>query len=137
MENETLKNKHPIRKNYQPLRTLLYDYSLPLLSEKIKQGHNCIIGWLDVINHIKLPDKLMLFSALNKKTEIVFFKSQDSIAFKIVEGKLKFQTQNASIILNKGQSLTIDKKLKHRMKTKHQMGPHQIITFGKLQPTVV
>lgn len=132
-----LKIKLPIRKNYQPLRTLLYDYSLPLLSEKIKQGHNCIIGWLNVINHIKLPDKLMLFSALNKRTEIVFFKSQDSIAFKIIEGKLKFQTQNASIILNKGQLLTLDKKLKHRMKSKHQAGPHQIIAFSKLQPTIV
>jgi len=137
MENETLKMKFPIRKNYQPLRTLLYDYSLPLLSEKIKQGHNCIIGWLDVINHIKLPDKLMTFSALNKKTKIIFFKSEDSIAFKIIEGKLKFQTQNASIILNKGQLLTLDKKLMHRMKTKHQAGPHQIIAFGKLQPTAV
>jgi quercetin dioxygenase-like cupin family protein len=97
--------------NFSPL--LIFD--LPTLIGKLKQSHNWAKGELNATILLKRPDKQVVLTALHKGTEISSFQSNDSITFQIIEGKLKFHTRKRSVILDKGQLLTLHENINYRL----------------------
>jgi len=66
---------------------------------------------------LKTPDKQILLTALHEGTEIKSFQSNDSVTFQILEGKLSFHIRKQSVILEKGQFLTLHENVKYSMTT--------------------
>jgi quercetin dioxygenase-like cupin family protein len=88
---------------------------LPTLIYKLKQSHNWANGELNATILLKRPDKQVVLTALHKGTEISSFQSNGSITFQIIEGKLKFHTRKRSVILDKGQLLTLHENINYRL----------------------
>jgi hypothetical protein len=92
-----------------PLR--LFD--LPILIEKLK--HTWTKGELNAMIVLKRPDKPSVLTASRSRAEISSFQSGDSITFHIIEGRLMFQTRKKSILLDKGQILTLHENIEYKL----------------------
>lgn len=53
--------------------------------------------------------------ALHEGTEIVSYQEDDSITFRIIEGRMKFRSLNSSAALDMGQVLTLNEKVKYKL----------------------
>jgi quercetin dioxygenase-like cupin family protein len=79
----------------------------------MKHSHSWLKGELMSMILLNRPDKKILLTAMHVKTEINSFQSTDSITFQILEGKLKFHTRKETVILSKGQILTLIEKIEY------------------------
>jgi len=120
MEKETLKTQTPPLKDNRSLNASLLTFDLPTLIEKMKHKHTWAKGELNAMILLKSPIKQIVLTALHEGTEINSFQSNDSITFQIIEGKLKFHTQKASVTLDKGQLLTLREKINYSLTTREE-----------------
>ena len=65
----------------------------------------------------KSTDKNIVLTVAHRGTEIESFQSSDSVTFQILEGKLRLHTWKKSVMLNKGQHLTLNDKIKYSLTT--------------------
>jgi quercetin dioxygenase-like cupin family protein len=100
--------------NTVPLR--LFD--LPSLIEKLK--HTWTKGELNAMILLKRPDKQIVLTALRSGTEISSFQSGDSVTFHIIEGKLMFHTRKKTILLDKGQMLTLHENIEYKLTSREE-----------------
>ena len=66
---------------------------------------------------LKRPDKQIVLTALHEGTEINSFQENDSITFQIIEGRLVFYANKESVILEMGQMMTVQDKVKYSLTT--------------------
>lgn len=90
-------------------------FDLPTLIEELKQDHCWAKGELNAMILLNRPDKQIMLTVLHKGTEISSFHSGDTITFQIIEGKMKFYSRSNSIVLDKGQLLTLHENIKYRL----------------------
>ncbi len=64
---------------------------------------------------VNRSDNKTLITALLNKTEISSFQSDDSITIQLLEGKLRLHTRKESVILDKGNFITITEKVKYQL----------------------
>ena len=119
MEIDTLETKPLLRKN-KSLNASPYTQNLPCLIEKMKHTHSWAKGELNAVVLMKSPNKQVILTALHENTEINSFQSNDSITLQIIEGKLKFQSQEETVTIDKGQLLTFHEKVKYRLSAKEE-----------------
>jgi len=117
MEIETFDTEYSLPNGKMSLVSLLPIFDLPVLIESLKHSYSWKKGDLNSMILVKSPDRQIVLTLLHDRTEIRFFQSEDSISFQIIEGKLEFKTRDKSIILNKGQLLTLHEKTKYRFTT--------------------
>ena len=117
MEKETLYAKAPPENFDKPLESSLFKFDLPSLIEKMKHKPSWAKGGLNAMILSKSLDKKIVLTALDGGTEIRSFQSGHSITFQIIEGLLKFQTRKESVILGKGQMLTLHEKIEYNLTT--------------------
>lgn len=117
MDIETIKSPPLTIIHKKSGSTPLLTFDLPYLIEEMKLSRSWAKGRL--INKILLnsPDKQVLLTALHEKTEIDSFQTSDSVSFQILEGELIFSTRKESLILKKGQLITLREKVKYRLTT--------------------
>jgi quercetin dioxygenase-like cupin family protein len=120
MEKETLKTKVPLAKEKRSQNASLLTFDLPALIEKMKQSDTWAQGEFNAMVLLKSPDKQIVLTALHEGTEIKSFQSNDLITFQIIEGKVKFHTRKESVILDKGQLLTLHENIKYKLITKEE-----------------
>ena len=120
MEKETLKTKVPLAKEKRSQNASLLTFDLPALIEKMKQSDTWAQGEFNAMVLLKSPDKQIVLTALHEGTEIKSFQSNDLITFQIIEGKVKFHTRKESVILDKGQLLTLQENIKYKLITKEE-----------------
>ena len=120
MEKETLKTKVPLAKEKRSQNASLLTFDLPALIETMKQSQTWAKGELNAMILLKSPDKQIVLTALHEGTEIKSFQSNDLITFQIIEGKVKFHTRKESVILDKGQLLTLHENIKYKLITKEE-----------------
>ena len=120
MEKESLKNKSPLPKDNRSFNASLPSFDLPTLIEKMKHSLSWARGELNTMILLKSPDKQIVLTALHEGTEIKSFQSNDLITFQIIEGKVKFHTRKESVILDKGQLLTLHENIKYKLITKEE-----------------
>ena len=92
-------------------------FDLPNLVEKMKNNQSWVNGDLHSMVLLKTPNKQIVLTAMHDGTEIQSFQSGDSITFQIIEGKLIFHTKHESVILEKGQVLTLHENIKYSLTT--------------------
>ncbi|MFZ2285918.1 MAG: hypothetical protein WAV93_02935 [Bacteroidales bacterium] len=88
---------------------------LPGLIRNMKLSNAWSKGDLNAMILVKNPEKNVVLVALHEGTEIVSYQSNDSITFRIIEGKMEFVTQKKSAALGIGQVLTLNDKVKYRL----------------------
>jgi len=120
MEREMFNKKDPISRNSKSLDTSFFTFDLPSLIEKMKHKPSWAKGGLNAMILMKSAAKQIVLTALDGGTEIQSFQSNDSITFQIIEGLLKFHTQKDSVILGKGQMLTLHEKIKYSLTTREE-----------------
>ena len=120
MEKETLKTKVPLAKEKRSQNASLLTFDLPALIEKMKQSDTWAQGEFNAMVLLKSPDKQIVLTALHEGTEIKSFQSNDLITFQIIEGKVKFHTRKESVILDKGQLLSLHENIKYKLITKEE-----------------
>jgi quercetin dioxygenase-like cupin family protein len=120
MEKETLKTRSLNFQDTRPLNASLHSFDLPTLIDKMKHSRTWAKGELNAMILLKSADKQIVLTALHEETEIQSFQSNDSITFQIIEGKLKFHTRKQSVLLKKGQLLTLRESIKYSLTTKEE-----------------
>jgi quercetin dioxygenase-like cupin family protein len=134
METETLNARSTLCDIFGSQNPLSFTFDLPTLIEHMKNSHSWANGELNSIILLKTPDKKIMLTALHKGTEIDSFQANNSITFQIIEGKLKFHTRRESVILEKGQLLTLHEKIKYSLLTKEETVYLLTISSGTLRP---
>jgi quercetin dioxygenase-like cupin family protein len=134
METETLNARSALSDVFGSQNPLSFTFDLPTLIENMKNSHSWANGELNSLILLKTPDKKIMLTALHKGTEIDSFQANDSITFQIIEGKMKFHTRRESVILEKGQSLTLHEKIKYSLLTKEETFYLLTISSGNLRP---
>jgi quercetin dioxygenase-like cupin family protein len=133
MEKEMLKTKPLLRKDNRSPDISLRTFDLPALIEKMKHSPDWAKGDLNTMILLKRPDKQIVLTALHEGTEIDSFQPSGSITFQIIEGELKFCTQNESVILDVGYLLTLHENVKYSYTTKEETVFLLTITKGTSQ----
>jgi hypothetical protein len=117
MEKEILSDRFQSLNEIR-LKAFPYEvYDLPALIGKMKQSRSWVRGELNNMVLLNSPGKQILLTALHKKTEVESFQESDSISFQIIEGELKFNTSQESLLLKEGQLLTLSEKVKYSLTT--------------------
>lgn len=112
MEIETLNTKTSYtRKNRSP-DSSIYTYDLPSLIKNMKHTSAWENGELNAMILLKSPGKQIVLTVMHERTEVNSFQSGDSVTFRMIEGKMKFQHGKESVIMYKGQRLTLHEKVK-------------------------
>jgi hypothetical protein len=117
MELQTIDTAFSYRLEIEPGMNISPSYDLPGLIETMKQSYTWDKGELNALILLNTPVKQILLTAMHADTEIKSFQSDNSITLLILEGELRFDSKLNSIILNKGQLLTLHEKIKYKLTT--------------------
>ena len=88
----------------------LLDLIYNMKSSLVTSGKN-----LKSVILVNKSDIKILITALQDKTKITSFQSDDSITIQLLEGKLRLNTPKETVILNKGHFITITEKVKYQL----------------------
>ena len=120
MEKQSFKTETSLSTDKSIQNASLLNFDLPTLVENIKLSQSWVQGKLNAVILMKSPEKQIVLTALHEDTEINSFQSSDSITVQIIEGKLKFHTRKVSVMLGRGQILTLHENIKYSMLTKEK-----------------
>ena len=120
MEKETMNATPPLSEEFASTPSSMCTFDLPTLIEKMKHSHSWTHGEFNAVILLKSPEKQIVLTALHEGTEIKSRQSNDSITFQIIEGKVKFHTQKGSVILDKGQLLTLHDNINYSLTTREE-----------------
>jgi quercetin dioxygenase-like cupin family protein len=115
MEIETLNTQSPFPEDNMSPNSAFFTFDLPTLIESMKHSYSWGKGELNAMILLKSQEKKILLTALHEGTEINSFQSNESISLQILEGRLEFHTWKESVILDKGQLLTLHDKIKYSL----------------------
>jgi quercetin dioxygenase-like cupin family protein len=120
MENilEKAKIKGADQKGLHEMSLQMFD--LPGLINNLKQNELHAKGELNAMFLLKRADKQIVLASLPKGTKIKSFLSNDFSTFQIIEGKLKIHNRKETVILDKGQLLTLQENVKCHLTTKSE-----------------
>ncbi len=88
----------------------LSTFNLLTLIEKMKTKPTMIDGDLHSMVLLNRPDKQIVLTTFDKGTEINSFQSNEKMIVQVIWGKLRFHTHEESLILSRGELLTVQKK---------------------------
>lgn len=117
MEIETLYKKTSYISKKRSPDSSGFTYDLPSLINNMKHTPAWENGELNAMILLRSPGKKIVLTAMHERTEVTSFQSGDSITFQIIEGKMKFQTRKETVILHKGQLLTLHDNIKFSLIT--------------------
>jgi quercetin dioxygenase-like cupin family protein len=90
------------------------NFDIPSLIETLKQDPSWSRRELSAMVLLKSPVKNIVLTLLPAGIEIRSVQLNDTITYQILEGKLKFQIRNESIVLGKGELLKLNEKTKYQ-----------------------
>jgi len=85
------------------------------LIRKMKLSNAWVKGDLNAMILVKNTEKNVVLVALHEGTEIVSYQANDSVTFRILEGRMEFATVKTSAALGSGEVLTLSDKVKYRL----------------------
>jgi len=98
----------------------LYNLDLPVIVENMKLSPSWMNGELYSIILLNTQEKQVVLTALHKGTIITSFQKNDSLSLQIFDGEINFNTGKESVILNKGQTLTLYEHIEYSLKTRKE-----------------
>lgn len=120
MEIATLKTPTPHARNFKSSACTLLGFNLPSLITTMKQSYTWANGELNALVLLKSPKKKVILTAMHGGTEIKSYQANDSVTFQIIEGRLQFHIRKDTVILNKGQVMTLDENARYSLSTEEE-----------------
>jgi quercetin dioxygenase-like cupin family protein len=117
MEIKTLNVNLATTKKNRLSGCVLSEFNLRSLIATMKQSRTWAKGELNAQILLNSPHRQIMLTALHEGTEVKFFQSNDSVTFQIIEGNLRFHIRGDTVILNEGQKIILDEKIKYRFTT--------------------
>jgi quercetin dioxygenase-like cupin family protein len=108
---DSLSRKNP----HRLLDAALLCFDLPAAIEKIKQEESWKMGERNSLTLMKSEFMRIVLIALHGQSEINFNQSGNVISVQLLEGKLNFQTADESIMMKKGNLITIHEETAHTL----------------------
>lgn len=90
------------------------NFDIPALIETLKQDPSWLKKELSTMVLLKSPVKNIVLTLLPAGIEIRSVQLNDTITYKVLEGKLKFQIRNELVIVGKGELLELNEKTKYQ-----------------------
>jgi len=90
------------------------NFDIPSLIETLKQDPSWSKRELSTMVLLKSPVKNIVLTLLPAGIEIRSVQLNDTITYQILEGKLKFQIRNESVVVGKGELLKLNEKTKYQ-----------------------
>jgi quercetin dioxygenase-like cupin family protein len=90
------------------------NFDIPSLIETLKKDPSWSRRELSTMVLLKSPVKNIVLTILPAGIEIRSVQSDDTITYQILEGKLRFQIRNESVVLGKGELLKLNEKTKYQ-----------------------
>jgi quercetin dioxygenase-like cupin family protein len=90
------------------------NFDIPSLIETLKKDPSWLKKELSTMVLLKSPVKNIVLTLLPAGIEIRSVQLNDTISYQVLEGKLKFSVCNESVILGKGELLTLNEKTKYQ-----------------------
>jgi hypothetical protein len=90
------------------------NFDIPSLIETLKREPSWSKKELSTMVLLKSPVKNIVLTLLPAGIEIRTVQLNDTITYQVIEGKLKFQFRNESVILGKGELLMLNEKTKYQ-----------------------
>lgn len=115
MDTETTISESPVRGEPMPDASASLRQDLPGLIRNMKLSNAWAKGDLNAMILVKDTQRNVVLVALHEGTEIVSYQSNDSITFRIIEGRMEFSTVKTSAAIGMGQVLTLNDKVKYRL----------------------
>jgi mannose-6-phosphate isomerase-like protein (cupin superfamily) len=88
-------------------------FDIPAIISKLKAEESWEKGELSSVILLQSPSIKVLLTLLHGGTEVISYQANDSITFQVLEGSLVLHIRNESIMLYKGEVLTLDEKIKY------------------------
>ncbi|MEP6712978.1 MAG: cupin domain-containing protein [Ferruginibacter sp.] len=104
---------HPRPDPGRLLEAPMLNFDLPAAIERIKKEEEWISGKHNAITLMKSASMRIVVIAMHQGNEMKMHQSDGPITVHIIEGKLNFITENESVILQKGQLVTLQENIKH------------------------
>jgi quercetin dioxygenase-like cupin family protein len=120
MEIASLKAPAHPAKNYRSSACTLLGFNLPSLITTMKQSYTWANGELNALVLLKSPEKKIILTAMHEGTEIKSYQANDSVTFQIIEGRLQFHIRKDTVILKKGQVMTLDENSRYSLSAKEE-----------------
>ena len=117
MKNQTLEKKFELWEDNRFSNKSFININIPSVINKLKHYYLAIDEDLNSRILLKSPAKKIVLTLAHKGIEIKSFQSDDSLTCQIIEGKVRFQTRKKTVMLNKGEHLTLNEKIKYSLTT--------------------
>jgi mannose-6-phosphate isomerase-like protein (cupin superfamily) len=91
------------------------EFDLTSVIENLKTDLPLEEGELSTKILLKSPELNILLVKMNEGTEFISFQKNQSVTFRILQGKLKLHIRKGSLTLNEGESLILSEKTKYRI----------------------
>jgi hypothetical protein len=101
--------------NKESFRDQYDDYNLSSVIESLKTEIPLHNGKLITKVLLKSPGKNIVLIKMNEGTEIISFQKNQSVTFRILQGKIRLHIRKGSLTLNEGESLILSEKTKYRI----------------------
>jgi quercetin dioxygenase-like cupin family protein len=90
------------------------NFDIPSLIETLKREPSWLKKELSTMVLLKSPVKNIVLTLLPAGIEIRSVQLNDSITYQVLEGKLKFEISDESVILGRGELLMLNEKTKYQ-----------------------
>ncbi|HEX2967721.1 MAG TPA: hypothetical protein VHO46_01360 [Bacteroidales bacterium] len=110
-------------------------FDLPSIIADLKNDKTWIEGELNSVILLNSSTIKVLLTILHEGTEVISYQANDSITFQVLEGSLVLHIKEESIVLNEGELLTLDEKIKYSFDTVEETAFLMTLVSGKEQGT--
>jgi quercetin dioxygenase-like cupin family protein len=133
METDTITKKKSFTGNRTSFISSAQVYDLPALILNMKNNPEWESGELNALILLNNSNKKVVLTVMHDRTEVSSFQSGDSVTFQVIEGRMKFHTSIETVILGKGQLLSLHDKTKFSMTTLEESAFLLTILTGSLK----
>lgn len=117
METDTVTNTKSFAGNNSSYITSAQTYDLNALILNMKDNPDWERGDLNAMILLNSTNKKVVLTVMHDQTEVRSFQSGDSVTLQIIEGRMKFCTDLETVILAKGQLLSLHDRTGFSMTT--------------------
>jgi hypothetical protein len=86
----------------------------------LKHGRKWERGEMNMMILLKSPGKRIILAIVHDNTEITSKQVDESVAFQVVEGKIKLYFSGELVILKRGELFTLTEKTKYRIDSEEE-----------------
>lgn len=94
-----------------------YAFDIPAIIGDLKREPNWLDGDLNSVVLLNSPKIKVLLTVMHEDTEVISYQASDSVTFQVVEGSLVLHVKDETVVLNAGEVLTLDEKIRYSFDT--------------------